>query len=226
MVERRSASCRRVRSFATSLLVICTLAACGTNAAKVEKPAGPIDRVAILRVERADAAAQAAIADDSAQNPNPRLMSNAESVLTAQIYGVLANDPHWRLAPDLEVDQAMRQVPIGGSLESRAQALGKATKTDAVVTGRISRFQERVGTDYGVRFPASVSFELELVQVSDGQVLWHGDFDRTQKDLSSNLYDFWMFWRAGPHWFTAAELARLGVEELIEELDKGLAAQS
>ena len=62
-------------------------------------------------------------------------------------------------------------------------------------------------------------FRSRLVETATGQVLWAGAFDQTQQDLSSNLFDFWMFWSEGPRWFTAAELAHLGVEKLIGEMD-------
>jgi len=205
---------------AAALALLVLLAGCSTTSSrKGEDPTGPLGRVAILRLERGEATADAFLGGNSEPNPNPAIGSNAEAVVTAQVYGVLANDPRWRLVPDLDVEDAMRQVPLGGSLETRAQALGRDAKSDAVVTGRIARFQERDGGDYGARHPASVAFQLELVETTTGHVLWSGAFDQTQQSLSSNLYDFWMFWREGPRWFTAAELAKLGVEKLVAEMD-------
>lgn len=189
---------------------------------KLEKPAAPIERLAILRLERGQANADATQAARDV-NPSPLLPPDAETVVTAQIYGVLANDPRWRLVPDLDVDDAMRAVRLGGTLEARAQSLGKETKADAVVTGRVTRLQDRAGAEYGTRFPASVAFELEMVETATGKVLWASAFDQTQQDLSANLFDFWMFWRGGPRWFTSAELARLGVEKLIEQMDEAFA---
>lgn len=216
----------RVRVLAALALLVVAAAGCSGGATSsgrtpLDPPAGPLNRIAILRLERADLSSETEV-QPASDNPNPRLSPDAETAVTAQIYGVLANDPRWRLVPDLEVDDVMREVPIGGTLESRAQVLGKATKADAVVCGHVSRFQERLGSEYGARYPASVSFDLELVEVSTGHVLWRGSFDQTQRDLSSNLLDFWMFWQAGPHWFSAAELAHLGVEKLIEDLDEAV----
>jgi len=209
-----------MRSGAAALALLVLLTGCSTTSSrKGEDPSGPLGRVAILRLERGEATADAFLNTNEEPNPNPTLGTSAEAVVTAQIYGILANDPRWRLVPDLDVEDAMRQVPLAGTLETRAQALGRETKADAVVTGRVARFQERDGGEYGARHPASVAFQLELVETTTGHVLWSGAFDQTQQSLSSNLYDFWMFWQEGPRWFTAAELARLGVQKLVEEMD-------
>lgn len=203
-----------------ALLLAGLLAGCSTfSSVRGEKATGPLGRIAVLRVERGEPTSDATLDANREENPNPRFGDDAEAVLTAQLYGVIANDPRWRLVPDLDVEDAMRDVPLSGSLESRAQALGKSAKSDAVITGRISRFQERVGGEYGTRHPASVAFQLELVETSTGNVLWSGAFDQTQQELSTNLLDFWMFWQEGPRWFTAAELARLGVQKLVGEMD-------
>ena len=216
MVERRR--------FALALLLLVGSWGCAGSAARrpLEEPAGPIDRVAILRVDRDDPASETELAPRPTDNPEPRLAGNAETAVTAQMYGVMANDPRWRLVPDLEVESAMRQVPMSGSLESRAQALGRLTEADAVLTGRVSRFQNRVGGQFGARYPAAVSFELMMVETSTGRVLWRGQFDRTQQDLSSDLLNFWMFWEGGARWFSAAELAGLGVERLVGDMDAAL----
>jgi PBP1b-binding outer membrane lipoprotein LpoB len=209
-----------MRSSAAALILAVLFAGCSTiSSLEGEKPVGPLGRVAVLRMERGEATADAALGGNREESPSPALPPHAEAVVTAQIYGILANDPRWRLVPDLDIDDAMRQVPMGGTLESRAQALGKEAKADAVITGRVARFQERVGGEYGSRHPASVAFQLELVETATGNVLWSGAFDQTQQPLTSNLFDFWMFWSGGPHWFTAAELARLGVEKLVAEMD-------
>jgi hypothetical protein len=87
-----------------------------------------------------------------------------------------------------------------------------------VIYGEVHRFRERIGTDYGASEPASVSFDLGIVDAVNGEVMWNGSFSETQQSLSANFLNWWMFWRAGPHWFTARELAGLGVEKLIDDM--------
>ena len=91
-------------------------------------------------------------------------------------------------------------------------------EADKVIFGSVSRFRERVGTQGGAREPASVSFELNLLDMRSGEVVWQSRFDETQQPLSSNLLKLWMYWRGGPRWFTARELARLGVDRLLDDM--------
>lgn len=152
----------------------------------------------------------------------PRLETGAEQVVTAQIYGVLSSSSQWRFVPDLTASQALTKIPARGDLAARAQALGKAVGSDAVLCGTVSRFVERVGSEYGAREPAQVGLTLQLVSVSSGRTLWTGTFDQKQEPLSSNLLNWWQFWRGGPRWFTAQEFARLGVEHLLDDLSRRL----
>jgi len=150
------------------------------------------------------------------------LLPGAESVVTAQIYGVLSRSPEWHFVPDLTVVQALKQIPRTGELPARARDLGKAVNADGVIYGTVSRYIEREGSEYGARSPAAVSFKLYFISVSTGRILWNGAFDEQQQPLTSNLFNWWQFWQGGPRWFTAKEFTRLGVERLLGELAKKL----
>ncbi len=151
-----------------------------------------------------------------------QLPPDAERAVTAQIYGVMAESSRWRFVPDLVTDEALQDLPRGGTLEERAVQLGKAVNADGVLYGLVSRFVERGGSELGSREPASVSFGLALVAVQRGKTVWRGEFDQTQQPLSSNLFNWWQFWRGGPRWFSARELTRLGVERLLDNLARRL----
>ncbi len=196
------------------LAVATAVAGCGAlrRRAGAEKlPA--VEVLAVMPVE------PAAPAGSAVGEPEPRLTADAARILTAQLYGVLSARPRWRLVPDLAVAEALRGIDASQPLEVRARALGQATGADAVLYGTVSRFVERVGTDVGVERPASVSFALKVVLTGSGAIVWQRSFDRTQRPLALNLFQWWMFWRAGPRWLRAQELARLGVEELVEDLE-------
>jgi hypothetical protein len=150
------------------------------------------------------------------------LPPGAERVVTAEIYRVLAESHRWRFVPDLAVEQALKTIPQGLSRPEKARALGRAVQADAVLYGSVERFVERKGGEYGASKPASVAFNLALMSVATGEELWRARFSETQQPLSSNLLNFWMFWRGGPRWFTAQELARLGVERVLEDLQRRL----
>ncbi|HVO24492.1 MAG TPA: hypothetical protein VMW56_12790 [Candidatus Margulisiibacteriota bacterium] len=171
-----------------------------------------IDLIAVMPIEREEPASAV-----PATGP-PRLQAGAERVVTAEIYSVLASSSIWRFVPDITVTQALAKLDVKGPLQVRAQALGKAVSADGVLYGTVSRYRERVGTEFGATEPASVAFTLSLLSVSNGKVLWTRTFDETQQSLSSNLLNWWQFWEGGPRWFTAEQFTHLGVERLLNNL--------
>lgn len=96
------------------------------------------------------------------------------------------------------------------------QRIGEKSGTDAVLYGRIFRYEERVGKIYSVQTPASVAFDLHLVRTSDGAIIWKGRFDETQASLMENILKLPAYFKRGFKWLTAGELAREGVEEVME----------
>ena len=96
--------------------------------------------------------------------------------------------------------------------------VGSSLEGDAVVAGTIYRWRDRLGAEYGVERAASVAFSLYMVDSRDGTVLWRGQFDKTQKGLSENIFDLSLFYRSGARWLTADELAMIGLEQLIKKM--------
>lgn len=175
-----------------------------------------INLIAVMPIEREEPVDAPTVQD------RPQLKSGAQRVVTAQIYSVLASSSKWRFVPDLTVMQTMPKIDSTGGLQSRARDLGKAVGADGVLFGTVSRYKDREGGEYGAREPASVAFTLSLVSVPTGKVLWTRSFDETQQSLSSNLFNWWQFWRGGPRWFTAEEFTHLGVERLLDDLSDKL----
>ena len=206
----RSAPHRHARHRALGVLVCLLVSGCS-----LIHPTSPIEevitQVAVLPFVRGGPTA----GDPAAGEPVP---AAASTVLTAQVYDVLANAPVWRFVPDLTVAQALTTLDTGAPLPEQARALGKAVGATAVLCGTVTRYHQREGSAYGVTRPASVAFDLQLVSAESGAVLWTGRFDETQQPLASNLLNWWQFWEAGPRWMTIEELAHLGVEQLLDEL--------
>jgi hypothetical protein len=92
---------------------------------------------------------------------------------------------------------------------------GKRAGADAVLTGHIFRFQERKGNRASVESPASVAFDLHLIHVAKGEMIWTGHFDQTQRPLSENLLELGSFIKRGASWITAEELAQGGLEDIL-----------
>jgi len=112
---------------------------------------------------------------------------------------------------DLDRNMAISTVKI-------IQEVGKTFGANAVLIGYISRWREREGSDYAINRPASVAFDLNLVSPADGTVLWRGRFDKTQRSLFENLFDFSTFKEGGGRWMTADKLAMCGLKKLLTEM--------
>ena len=87
-------------------------------------------------------------------------------------------------------------------------------KCNAVLVTSLSRFEQRVGGDYGVDSPASVAFSMKLFDTSDGSVIWSATFDETQQSFMSNIMSAHKY---GLKWLTVEELATLGIDEKIAQ---------
>jgi len=94
--------------------------------------------------------------------------------------------------------------------------LGQGLKADAIVVGYVYRYQERIGTPYAVEKPASVAFEIHLIDVGAGLRSWRATFDKTQRSLMENLFNFRFFVKDKGRWITAKELAAEGVDEIMQ----------
>jgi hypothetical protein len=97
------------------------------------------------------------------------------------------------------------------------KTLGVQMKAEYVLWGDVFRYQERVGTGYGVQSPASVAFDLHLMRVKDGKLVWKAHWDRTQKPLFENILEFNRFVKGNMRWLTAKELSLQGLKEMLKD---------
>lgn len=139
------------------------------------------------------------------------------------LFSKLMKDKQWALvspgqargvlASIIDGDKKMEKTPRG-----MLQSVGKTFEADAVLTGHIYRWQKRLGSDFAVDRPASVSFDLVLVRPSNGAILWRSHFDKTQKSLFADLFDFDTYVKSAGRWLTAEKLADIGLEKLIMKM--------
>ncbi|MBP1741290.1 MAG: hypothetical protein H6Q48_3583 [Deltaproteobacteria bacterium] len=99
--------------------------------------------------------------------------------------------------------------------------IAKALSAEGVLGGHVYRWHDREGTDFAAGHPASVAFDLYLMSAGDGAVLWKARFDKTQISLSENLFDMQTFLKAKGRWMTSAELAEIGLDEMVEGFSGG-----
>ncbi len=113
------------------------------------------------------------------------------------------------------IDNANRKL-----LLEYLRQIGLAFNADAVILGHIFRWEERIGSDFAASRPASVAFDIHLVGVEKGEVLWSDEFDKTQRALSENLLDIKTFIKGKGKWMTARKLAEMGITNMINRLIK------
>lgn len=96
------------------------------------------------------------------------------------------------------------------------------TGSHAVLTGIVTRFENREGGPVGVRKPASVGFEVNLISTEDGTILWKGVYAETQKSLLEDVSLMPDFIKRSGKWLTAEELTRSGAEKVLQTIQRAL----
>ena len=115
----------------------------------------------------------------------------------------------------VEPQAASRVLPLIGQVPMTE--IGQRLGVDILVFGTINRFKERVGGPMSARSPASVYFEISVVDARSGRNVWYAVFDQTQKSLSDDITNLRNFMRGGGKWLTAREFADIGIAELVEQ---------
>ena len=122
-------------------------------------------------------------------------------------------------APD--VARAMRRPSDDSGpvdLVAASDLVARSFGATSALSGVVTRYRERVGSDRGARVPASVGFRLTLRTAPGGSRLWLGDFDHTQHPLSERPFQAARLPGGGTRWLSAEELARFGVEQTVAAL--------
>ncbi len=129
------------------------------------------------------------------------------------------NKPKFSLIAGERVAGVFRRVSADSLKTPLRQVLrdvGNELGAEGVVAGYLYRFRERKGVAYTVEQPASVAFEIHLLRVSDGALIWRGTFDKTQSSLMEDLFQFSSFYRGKGRWVTAEELTEEGLEQVLK----------
>ena len=147
---------------------------------------------------------------------------NAVDWLTEQLIGKLRQQATAALIThDRSFDHSKPASSTGMLSERKLMAqAGRSVKTDAVLTGYIYRYEERVGTPFAASRPASVAFSLHLIRSADGADIWFGYVDETQQTLSENLFNITAFWQRKGRWVSADEMAGDGLTKLLDKFPK------
>jgi TolB-like protein len=130
--------------------------------------------------------------------------------------------PDWQIVSESEVREVSGNLP-SSSETIRLRQIGQMVYADAVLSGRVQRYRERVGDEWGAKSPASVAFVLDLIDVRRGDVIWSARFDETQKSLSENIFAIGDIGQRGVRWLTAEQLTQEGVRKALAPLHQLIA---
>ncbi len=157
---------------------------------------------------------------DAPNEVNGTLPAGASEALTANIYSRLPLVGGWDVVPEDDVENAMRQLPptTSRNLQQNALALGRLVSADAVLYGELHNYRERVGYEYAAQQPASVAFNLNLIDLHTKQVVWSAKFAREQKALSQNFFNIFNFVQNKGRWVKAEDIASEGVQGAVADL--------
>ena len=102
-----------------------------------------------------------------------------------------------------------------------ARLVAERFGAEALLVGKVLRYQERVGRAAGSTRPAAVGFEVTLYGAPGGEQLWRATFDERQQALSENVLNAARYPGRGSRWLSAGELARWGSGEVARAMPVG-----
>src|SRR5258708_13839208 len=143
----------------------------------------------------------------------------AESI-TADAWGRMMLVSGWEVVAESDVRGVMQQMPPTtlANMQDNAMKLGRQVSADAVLYGTVTRYQERVGSDYAAKSPAAVAFALHLIDIHNGVVLWTARYARQQEALTQNIFNVGNFLANRGRWVRAHDLAERGIDEAPDDL--------
>jgi len=89
---------------------------------------------------------------------------------------------------------------------------------DLILTGFISNYSQRVGSDLGVESPASISFLTRLYDSQTGELLWQYFYTEEQSPLFENIAEVGKFFKRKGKWVTTWELSEEGINVVVKRL--------
>lgn len=148
--------------------------------------------------------------DENQTLSEDKLLQDGSEVMNSLIKEALADKSGIRYVT--AVTKAGEKEAAVHSLEV-ARRIASQQGCNTVLETTLSRYQERVGGDYGVKQPAAITFAYKLYEVGEGRVLCHGRFEEQQQSVMENLLTLPKAQSRGLIWLTAEELARDGIKE-------------
>ena len=194
-------------------LAVCVMLACAVPISVEQFPSegGPPQLVALIELEAQPGAARGEGEDVAARGAR---------IVTARLLEELERRRDVDIVPPQSVRQALEPA---GLLDPPLdlKAVGAVLRTtfgaQGVLTGRVNRYRERVGSPRGATRPAAVAFDLAL-RDADGLLLWRGSYEEWQNPLTDDPGSFGRAWNRGFRWVSAEQLAAYGAHQIVQQL--------
>jgi hypothetical protein len=191
-------------------LVCCLLLVAGCTATKEEPVVAAKDAPVVISGIVVLPVHPVADLDGVASPVEEQALQAGIQVMNKLLPQVLASKPGIRFVfPQVNTKEASP-----GNLEA-ARRIAQQHKCNMVLETTLSRYNERVGGDYGVKEAATVNFGYKLYEVNTGKVLCRGRFDEQQQSVMENLLVLSKAKSRGLTWLTVEDLARNGLQEKL-----------
>jgi hypothetical protein len=212
----------------TLVLFLLSLAACSFGPGNLQSrhstdlEARNIRRIVVIPSGGVSAQEKPKVPYTSASSAERRSSEQEPNELLAKlVYSTVASMPKWQIVSESEVREVAQAVPPGGET-ARLRKIAEMVYADAVIVGRVQRYRERIGDEWGAKSPASVAFVLDLIDVRRADVVWSARFDETQKPLSENIFALGDIGQRGIRWLNAEQLTHEGVKKALAQLHQML----
>lgn len=96
--------------------------------------------------------------------------------------------------------------------------VGQCVPVDYLLIPQILEWREREGGEWGVNEPASVVFELTLLDIGNQRIARRFHFEESQRSLSEDLLQARKFFRRSGKWLTTQELVQDGLRQGLREM--------
>ena len=141
-----------------------------------------------------------------------KIEDDAEAVLSRALGGALIESGasvSWVAQAEINAAQAKlkKDDPTLSPAGPRQLAIGRELKADAVLTGFIYCFRERLGGAFASSRPAALGFCLHLMEPATGKILWSLRYEDEQAPLSDNLMAMPEFLKRKGKWITVGQMA-------------------
>ena len=230
MLEKKSLRNRHTTGLLCGLCILGLFFGCQTPVHVSEPPSAPLNFEKILVLPFKDAS----MTGGESQHPRcpvcgrvfipGEVADEAAIFLTDQLVSRLKSHTNYQIVyTGLTTASLTALYSANETTVAAKKALadrGRRHGADGVLVGFVYRYKERVGKGYGAESPASVAFDMHLIRVADERTIWSAHFNETQQSLGDNLYKLGSFISRGGRWVTAEELAKSGLEKILEKFPK------